>query len=411
MSMRSRGAVPLAGLADLSDPDSFVAGVPHETFRRLRTEAPVYWHPERDGGGFWVVSRYRDVRTVSLDQATYSSARGGILLRTFPEWEILAQREMIVGMEPGRHGKHRRLVSGAFAPRLIQGLEPYVRRLAGAIIDRIAPRGTCDFVTDVAAELPMQAIAELLGIPQEDRGRIVDWSNRMVGMEDPEFATEPDAGQLAALQLHAYANELAERRRREPRDDIVSALLRAEVDGERLNEAQLGAFFVVLAVAGNETTRNLLSGGLLALFDHPDERARLQGNPALLPTAIDEMLRFVSPIMYFRRTAERDAELAGQAIREGDKVTVWYVSANRDEEVFPEPDRFDVGRTPNDHLAFGFGSHFCLGASLAQLEARVLFEALLHRLPDMAPAGPVERLRSNHMNAIKHMPVRFTPER
>jgi len=399
-----------SGIADLADPDSFVGGVPHETFRRLRAEAPVVFHPERDGPGFWVVSKWADVRAVSLDQTTFSSWKAGIMLRDLGREREEAQREMLTGMEPGRHGKHRRLVSGAFAPKIIRALEPRLRAVVRQTLDDVAPRGTCDFVTEVACELPVIAICELLGVPIDDRGQILTWSNAMIGMDDPEYADDPGAGMMAAMQLAMYANELAERRRREPREDIVTELLRAEVDGERLTQAEFNAFVLILAVAGNETTRNLISGGLALLCEHPAERRRLQADPALLPTAIDEMLRYHPPVLHFRRTAMRNVELRGEHIREGDKVSIWYASANRDEDVFPEADRFDVGRTPNDHLSFGFGPHYCLGAALAQLEARVMFEELFARLPDIALAGPVVRLRANHINGIKHMPVRFTPE-
>jgi len=233
----------------------------------------------------------------------------------------------------------------------------------------------------------------------------------MVGADDPEYnaTATKELGQAAMMQLFAYANELAEERRRCPRDDLASVLLQAEVDGERLTEAQFDSFVMLLSVAGNETTRNLISGGMLALIEHPEQRARLLADPSLLPTAVEEMLRWVTPVMVFRRTSQTDCELGAQKIREGDRVTIWYASANRDEEVFPDAHRFDVGRTPNDHLGFGIGPHFCLGAHLARLEIRTMFEELLRRLPDIELAGPVERLRSNFLNGIKHMPVRFTP--
>ena len=399
------------GIADLGDPDSFVSGIPLETFRRLRAEAPVFFHPERDGPGFWVVSKWADVRSVSLDQATFSSWKRGILIREMGREREEMQREFLTGMEPGRHGKHRRLVSGTFAPKIIRALEPRLRDVVTRTLDAVGPRGECDFVTDVACELPVIAICELLGVPFEDRAKIVAWSNAMIGVDDPEYAEDPSAGPLAAMQLMTYAQELAQRRRVDPRDDIVTELLRAEVDGERLTDAEFNAFVMILAVAGNETTRNLISAGLWLLSEHPEERARVQADLGILPTAIDEMLRYHPPVLYFRRTAMRDVELRGERIREGDKVSVWYCSANRDEEIFPDPDRFDVGRTPNDHLSFGFGPHFCLGAALAHLEARVMFEELFQRLPDIAVAGPPVRLRANHIHGIKHLPVRFTPER
>jgi cholest-4-en-3-one 26-monooxygenase len=318
-----------------------------------------------------------------------------------------AQRETLPSMKQGVHGKHRRLVSAAFAPKIMRALEPRIRDLARRTIDAVAARGACDFVTDIASELPVQVICELIGIPREDRGKIVTWSNAIVGMDDLEYADSVADAPMAAMQIYGYASELAAARRHEPRDDVVSLLLSAEMDGDRLTDAQFNAFMLVLAVAGNETTRNAISGGLVTLFEHPDARARLAADPALYETFADEVLRWVSPVMHFRRTAERDTELRGQHISEGDKVVVWYASANRDEAAFPAADRFDVGRTPNEHLAFGFGAHFCLGATLARLEIQVLFEELFRRLPDLAPAGAPVRMRGNHIAGIKHLPVRW----
>jgi cholest-4-en-3-one 26-monooxygenase len=301
---RTPGLPP--GVVDLADPDSFVRGVPHDSFRRLRAEAPVCWHPERNGPGFWVVSRWADVRAVSLDQATFSSWKGGIMLRELSPAQVESQREMLIGMEPGRHGKHRRLVSGTFASKVIRALEPRLRALVTQLVDEVAPRGGCDFVTDVACEVPVIAICELLGVPVEDRGRIVEWSNAMVGIDDPEYADDSNRGPLAAMQLAMYAQELSEKRRADPRDDIVSELLRAEVDGERISQAEFNAFVLILAVAGNETTRNLISGGVALLSEHPLERARLLADPGLIPTAVQEMLRYHPPVLHFRRTAMRD---------------------------------------------------------------------------------------------------------
>src|SRR3989442_1677526 len=295
---------------NLADPDAFVGGVPHDVFARLRAEAPCYWDPEAEGPGFWVLSRYQDVTAVSLDPKTVSSWKGGTIIRDWKGEDLEQNRLMILNMDAPRHTKYRRLVTLGFTPRMVTRLTPHVRAMANRIIDNVAARGACDFVTEIAAELPLQAIA-----------------------------------------------------------------------------------------------------GMIALMQHPEERRRLLANPALLPTAIEEMLRWVTPVMYFRRTATHDTELRGHKIREGEKVTLWYISANRDEEIFPHPDRFDVGRDPNDHLAFGIGHHFCLGANLARLEIQIMFEELLRRLPDIELAGPVARLRSNFINGIKSMPVRFTPER
>ncbi len=396
---------------DLSHPDTFARHVPHETFRRLRAEAPVYWQPDSfHHGGFWAVTRHADVWRISLDQKTFSSERGSALIPPFTEEQLAPQREIMLNMDPPRHTKNRRLVNMGFSPKILNRAEQHIRELAKSIVDGVARRGRCDFVTEVAAELPLQVIVEMLGVPLADRHKFFEWSNTMVGADDPEYATAPEVGQAAMMQLFAYANELAVERARCPREDLTSLLLQAEVDGERLTESQYDSFVMLLAVAGNETTRNLISGGMLALIEHPEQRARLLADPTLMDTAVGEMLRWVSPVMGFKRTAQRDVEVGGQAIREGDRVVIWYVSANRDEAVFPDAHRFDVGRTPNDHLGFGIGPHFCLGAHLARLEIRIMFEELLRRLPDIELDGPVERLRSVFLSGIKHMPVRFTPE-
>jgi cytochrome P450 len=294
---------------------------------------------------------------------------------------------------------------------MVSRLEKHIYELADHIIDNIAARGECDFVTDVAAELPLQVILEMVGVPLTDRHLVFDWSNKMLAYDDPEYQTTPEVPRIAAAEMFMYSHELAMKREASPKDDLVSVLLEAQVDGEKLSVAEINTFFLLLTVAGNETTRNLISGGMLALIEHPAERARLMADRSLLDTAVEEMLRWVAPVMVFRRTATRDLELHGKQIREGDSVSVWYGSANRDEAMFKDPDRFDVGRTPNEHLAFGIGPHFCLGANLARLEIKIMFERLLQRLPDIRLAGPVQRLRSNFINGIKHMPVRFTPER
>ena len=395
---------------DLTNLDTFVAGVPFEAFDLLRHEAPVFWQDEKDGPGFWNLTRYPDVVTVNRDYATYSSYRSGSLVMEYGEEELAQQRMMMLNMDPPMHTRYRLLVNKGFTPRMIGQLEEQARQRTTDIIDTICERGECDFVTDVAAELPLQVIADLMGVPMEDRHKVFDWSNRMVGNADPEYQSSPEAAMEASMELYAYANQLATEKRANPHDDIMSVLIGAEVDGERLSELDLDMFFLLLAVAGNETTRNLISHGMHALIEHPDQRARLLADPSLMPTAVDEMLRWASPVMHFRRTATADTEIAGQRIKEDDKVVIWYASANRDEAVFPEPNRFDVGRQPNEHVAFGGGGpHFCLGSHLARLEIRVIFEELMRRTPDMELTAPVKRLRSNFINGIKHMEVAFTP--
>lgn len=393
---------------DLTDLDKFVEGVPHEEFERLRREDPVHWHEESDGPGFWSLTRHEDVVQANRDARTFSSEEGGVVLKTPDDLE--STRLQMISMDPPRHTKLRMLVSRGFTPRRIEAMEKHIREIATSIIDDVAPRGECDFVVDVAAELPLRVIAELLGVPDKDRHDIFRWTNMLIGSEDPEYHVSDDAMMEATGELYGYANALAARRREEPADDLVSALVGAEVEGEALTDLEFNLFFILLGVAGNETTRNLISHAMLALMEHPDQLQRLVADPELFPTAIEEFLRWATPVMYFRRTAMSDVEIRGQRIRQGDKVALWYMSANRDESVFDHPQRIDVTRSPNDHVSFGGGGpHYCLGSHLARLEGRVMLEELLRRLPDMALSGPVERLRSNWINGIKHMPVTYTP--
>src|SRR5262245_31674111 len=404
--------MPLLPGEDLIDQDHYASqGPPHATLRRLRAEAPVSWHEMSGDTGFWAITKYKDLFAISLDQKTFSSARAGVILRTWKEGEYEPQKGMLINLDPPEHTHYRRLVSLGFSSRMIRRREEHVRSITTDIIDQVAHAGECDFVSSISVELPLRVIVELVGVPMADRHRVLQWSNQMLAYDDPEYQLDPDTPKIAAAELFMYANELAAERKAHPRDDLASELLHAEVGGHGLTPEEFNAFFMLLLVAGNETTRNLVSGGLLALIEHPEERARLQSDPALLPTAVEEMLRWVTPVNLFQRTATRDVQLRGQQIREGDKLVLFYASANRDEEVFPDAQRFDVGRDPNDHLAFGIGPHFCLGANLARLEIRIMFEELLRRLPDIELAGPVERLRSNFINGIKRMPIRFTPER
>jgi len=394
---------------DYSDPETFGNGFPHEAFRQLRHEAPVYWQ-ERDhegNRGFWVVSKYADVKYVSKNPRLFSS-QGSITIRD-PIAQNAASGRMMLMMDPPEHARYRKLVSSAFTPRRIEALETHVREIVRAILDNVAHKGECDFVTDVAAELPLQVIAEFLGVPPADRHKIFEWSNKLIGFEDPEFQRTMGDGMAAALEMYMYANRLAEERLREPQDDIVSVLLSAEVDGEKLSAQEFNAFFLLLAVAGNETTRNLISHGMRLLMEFPEARQRLLADPSLLPSAVEEMLRYSPPVMYFRRTCTQDTELRGKRIAKGDKVTVWYPSANRDEDIFDAPDAFEVTRSPNDHLAFGVGEHFCLGSHLARIEIIAIFEQLLVRMPDMQLAGPIRFLKSHFINGVKSMPVRFSP--
>jgi cholest-4-en-3-one 26-monooxygenase len=397
---------------NLLDRDQYVKGVPHETFELLRREAPIFWHEtdEEGGSGFWAVMRHKEVVEVNRDNIQWSSHEKTALTMESDEENLAQQRMMMLNMDPPMHTRYRLLVNKGFTPRHVNALEDNIRQLTNEIIDQVVEKGSADFVVDMAAELPLQVIAEVMGVPQEDRHKVFDWSNRMIGSEDPEYAVSPEHVMEASMELYAYANALAQQKRIEPGGDIISALLNSEVDGERLTELEFDLFFLLLAVAGNETTRNLISHAMLALIENPDQRQKLLDDPSLIPAAVEEMLRWGTPVMQFRRTAMNDAVLGGQEIKAGDKVVMWYMSANRDESMFDDPYNFDVTRTPNEHVAFGGGGpHFCLGANLARMEIRVMFQEVLRRLPDMQLAGPVDRLRSNFINGIKHMPVEFSP--
>jgi cholest-4-en-3-one 26-monooxygenase len=399
---------------DLTDSRNFVAGVPYEWFAYLRRHDPAYWHEEADGPGFWAITRHEDCVTVNRDAQRFSSSRKGTFLWETPEDQLEQQRLMMVTMDPPLHTRYRRLVNKGFTPRMIGELQQSIHGVADEIIDGICESGSADFVIDVAAELPLVVLAELLGVPPEDRSKMFDWSNRMIGREDAEYqgdqAVADENAALAATELFGYANELYEHKRAAPGEDLMSVLTQVELDGERLSELELDLFFMLLAVAGNETTRNLMSGAMVAFSQFPDQWERLRDDRTLLPTAVEEMLRFVTPVMNFRRQATEDVELGGKRIKAGDKVVFFHVSANRDESVFDDPDRFDVARKPNPHMAFGGGGpHFCLGANLARMEIIVMMEHLLDRLPDIRVEGPVERLQSNFINGVKHLPVAFSP--
>ncbi len=397
---------------DLTDPGNFVEAVPHEWFARLRREAPVQWHPDPAGfaEGFWSITRYDDCVGVNRDYEHFSSYRAATLFHDFDDEVLAQQRMMMLNMDPPMHTRYRRLVNKGFTPRMIRDLESRVFAATDGILDTVCEQGSTDFVEQISAELPLQVIADLMGVPQQDRHLVFDWSNRMVGSEDPEYQITPEASTQASMELFAYADELCAKKRLDPHEDLFSVLTQAEMDGDELTQLELDLFFLLLAVAGNETTRNLISGALVAFFDNPDQWARLLADRSLLPSAIEEMLRYVSPVMHFRRQAAADVVVGDQKIAEGDKVVFWHISANRDETVFPDADRFDIGRTPNNHMAFGGGGpHFCLGANLARMEIRVMFERLLERVPDIRQDGEVQRLRSNFINGVKHIPVAFTP--
>jgi cholest-4-en-3-one 26-monooxygenase len=406
--------------ADLTDPDLFISGRHHDVFRELRRDDPVHWTEERSGPGFWSLTRYADVQFANRDNVLFSSAVHGVNLPDIDDYASGGTspiRQMMLMMDPPQHTRYRLMVNRGFTPRVIARLEEHLTAKARAIVDDVIARadadngqGRCDVVGDIAADLPLQAIAELVGVPLEERRQIFEWSNALVGADDPEYGSR-DGTMEASAQMYAYALQLREQRRSEPRDDIVTALLGAEVDGHTLSDDEFAMFFLLLCVAGNETTRNATAHGVRALIEHPEQLDRLRADLSLLPTAADEIVRWASPIHYFRRTATDDVEVGGRTIRSGDKVVLWYVSANRDEDAFVDPFRFDVGRTPNDHVGFGAGGpHFCLGANLARMELRLIFREIVTRLDDLALDGEPELLRSNFVHGLKRLPVRFRPK-
>jgi cytochrome P450 len=395
---------------DLTDLDTYRDGFPHEVFSALRREAPLYWHAPTahtpDGAGFWVVSRHADVLEIQLDPERFSSDRapgrapGGTMIA-----DNSGAGSMLNMMDDPRHRRIRGLVNKGFTPRVIGALEPDLRCRTRAILDALPASGECDFVVDVARQLPLQAICQLLGVPQQDRDLLCEWMDRGMESEAGAIMNREYGGKLSQ-----YGVGLIAKRRERPGDDLLSIVIGAEMPEEaepRLSDAELMFFFTLLFTAGSETTRKAIAGGLRALVQNPDQLARLRAAPALLDSAIEEIVRWTTPSVYKRRTATRDVELHGQTIRAGDKLTFWEMSANRDERAFAEPFRFDVAREPNPHLGFGQGRHYCLGANLARLEMRVMLEELFARFERFEITGPASWTRENRLLGLKHLPMRL----
>ncbi len=407
-------------IPSLLEPETFANGVPHDLFKHLREKAPVHWNPGRpsreravgvvepEQRGFWVLTRHADVSLVSKDSELFSSERGTAINADMRPQDLLMFQQQMIHMDPPRHTRVRASINDFFKPRTIAKLEARTRDLTREILDKVVGRGACDFVSEVSAELPLLVLAELLGVPREERHLLFDWTNRLMGLDDPDYGNPYDA-QAALMELFQYAARMANERKENPSDDLMSVLVHAQVEGRELDYMEINMMFFLMVIAGNETTRNALSGGIRALCDFPDQRERLLADRTLIKTAVEEIVRWHSPVMQFRRTATRDTEIAGQAIAENDKVVIYYGSANRDERVFDRADEFDVGRSPNPHLGFGVGNHFCLGANLARAEMRIMLEEILTRIPDFELDGPVEQLHSNFIHGIKRMPIRFTP--
>ncbi|MGZ4693064.1 MAG: cytochrome P450 [Acidimicrobiales bacterium] len=411
---------------DLTDLDRFADGFPHDVFARLRSEAPVWWHPPTahtpGGEGFWVVSRYDDVLAAATDAVTFSSdgsvqrpTGGGTLIEDLPGG--FAAGVLLNMQDDPRHQQIRKLVTPAVAPRALAAMEPELRGRAEQIVDDVLARGdSCDFLVEIAAELPLQAIARLLGVPQEDRHQLFAWAETTLDHDDRDPAEQARRAAAASAAMFDYATHLVAAKRADPDDGMLSAVANWCIRGpgaaaadEPLADLEVQMFFSLLVAAGSETTRNSIASGLLGFMADPAEWQRLHDDRSLMATAVEETLRWASSTTYNRRTATRDTDLGGQAVAAGDKVTLWWGSADFDERQFPDPFTFDIARTPNRHLAFGHGSHFCLGANLARLEIRLLFDVLLDRFRSIEQVGPVEWTRSNKHTGIRHLPVRLLP--
>jgi cholest-4-en-3-one 26-monooxygenase len=398
---------------DILSPDLYVQrGYPHEEWKLLRHEAPVFWYERPNVTPFWAVTRYDDIVTVSRQPDLFRS--GQILFLTVEEPGAPAPDEVflrqLLNMNPPEHGAYRGVVNRRFTPRGVKQLAEDIEAITAQVLDGVVGSRECDFVTEVSAKLPLAVIAHMFGLPRSDWDMMFRLSNAMIGPADPEYGggqTIKESLQKTQLEFFQYFTQLVEDRRKAPRDDVASALANGVVNGQPIPTFELLSFFALLIIAGNETTRNAISGGLFALINHRDQWERLSHNPSLAIQAVEEILRWTSPVIQFARTATADTELNGQKISAGSLLALFYPSANRDEDAFEEPFRFDIGRSPNNHIAFGIGEHYCLGANLARLELQIMFRQLAQRLEAVDLAGPVARMRSSFVGGIKHMPIRY----
>ena len=397
---------------ELVDADRYARrGYPHDVWTRLRAEAPVAYFAPEGYEPFWAITKHADVMEIAKQPLRFSSAQGIALHRA---GEVVPPTDLLVMLDPPRHGPMRRAANARFTPRGVRARRSDLERIAQEIVDAAVPArsaGELDFVERIAAPFPLAVIASFLGVPREDWELLFRWTNEVIGREDPEYRRPGETpGQTikrARGEVHAYFDRLIEQRRTDPQDDLVSELIQAEVEGKPLTQLQLALYCELLVEAGNETTRNAISGGLLAFSENPEQWHKLRAQPELLPDAVEEILRWVSPISYFTRVATEDYELRGQTVRAGEQVALYWASANRDEEVFEDPFSFRVDRRPNPHVTFGFGEHFCMGAQLARVELEIVYRLLLERLESIDVSGPVERMSSIQNGSIKHLPVRY----
>jgi len=392
---------------DIFDPDTYVDGPPHEVFAELRRTDPVHWQEMADGSGCWAVLRHADLSYVAKHPAVFSASLGGVVVEDLDSDQLAMMRMMLLAMDPPGHAKYRRPLVPHFGRQAIAELEDRVRAICREVLGGAREGTEIEFVHDVCAKLPSQVVGELFGIPREDWGRVQHWAELSTSTQDAEVTGGEDASS-GSMEMAMYAIEFAGRRRAsEPVDDLTSLILGTSFGDGPMSDVDFGSFFVQLVTAGNDTTKTMLSSGLHALLTHPDQMADVRADRSLIPGAVEEILRWANPLHYFRRTASEDTELAGTKIAAGQKVAMLYTSANRDEDVFADPQRFDIRRGPNPHLSFGIAEHFCLGAHLARLEGRVFFEELLATFPAIELTGDPVRVRSNLNNGFKRLPVRL----
>ena len=383
------------------------SGPPHDVYAEVRASEPVAWQEMAGVGGYWAVMKHADVLAVSRQPGLFSAQTKGMQLADYTD-----QLPTLLSLDPPRHTEVRKRVLHAFAPRVVRGLEGRMREVVRTTLDRAAQLRECDLVMDVARPLPLAIVCDLLGIPEADRERVGEWADLLAGAADPELTRGRDTGTQSALAFGTYAFQLAQKTGASAgarADSLLHVLQNAQLAGEQVDLPTFAGLFVQIAIAGNETTRGTLAGGMLELIQRPAEHARLEADQSLIESAVEEFLRWLAPVHYFRRTATQDSELRGKKIRAGDRVVMMYASANRDEEVFREPQRFDIARSPNPHVSFGFGEHFCLGAALGRLEARVFLEEFFARFAKAELIGEPARMRSNELNTWKRIPVRLTP--
>jgi cytochrome P450 len=403
------------------DNDAFADRVPHEAFAVLRDRAPLHWYEWEHGKGFWCVTRYDDVVAVMKDWRTFSSETGATALEDLDPDQIESRKSML-DTDPPKHTSLRAIVNKGFTPRAVAAYEDLLRELTRTILDRALPLGEFDFVEEIAKQLPIQVLCRILGVPLDDDDQLISWGDRMIGNTDPDMGglhpASPESAEYrlypfrspSAMEVFRYGHAIATERRADPRDDLVSKLVTwRDEAGNQLTEREFDTMFLLLVVAGNETTRQSIAHGMQALIEHPESLDRLRSDASLMPAAVEEIMRWASPVIHFRRTATCTTELHGVGMQEGDKVVVWLISANYDDRQFADPLRFDIGRRPNNHVTFGRGGpHFCLGAHLAKLETRIMFEELLPRLASIELTGPPRRVQSNFTNALKALPVRVS---